>query len=261
MKTQKESVESKGFSPDAPIYFLDVAVENVRCFGEKQTLDVSDEQGKPARWTIILGDNGTGKTTLLQCLVGFQIDNVFVYASDTRRTENGGTLYAYGAPDGIFSTLKRYDEEKNGASSSALPTIEASAFYAGKIDADTWEKIPGYKFLDGASAKIYHSDRLKNLVIYAYGASRRMGARAITERSISTLTHDHVGSLFYEDGQLINAEEWLLQAYLAYKRSQEEDEQDIQAYTEKRYERVKQLLISLLDDVDDLRIKSITKTQ
>jgi ABC-type cobalamin/Fe3+-siderophores transport system ATPase subunit len=44
-------------------------VENVRCFRERQVLDLSDGDGKPARWTVLLGDNGTGKTTLLQSLV------------------------------------------------------------------------------------------------------------------------------------------------------------------------------------------------
>ncbi|MCP4399640.1 MAG: AAA family ATPase, partial [bacterium] len=130
-----------------------------------------------------------------------------------------------------------------------------------RLDAKSFEKIPGYTFLDGASEKIYQHPGLTELRIYAYGASRRMGVGAIAESSISQMTHDNVGSLFYEDGRLINAEEWLLQAYLAYKRSQEEPEQEIQAYTEKRYERVKELLVSLLEDVDDLRIKPITKTQ
>src|SRR5207247_2318247 len=53
-------------------YFLSLSLENVRCFGPKQTLDLSDGKGKPARWTIILGINGTGKTTLLQSLVVFE---------------------------------------------------------------------------------------------------------------------------------------------------------------------------------------------
>jgi ABC-type molybdenum transport system ATPase subunit/photorepair protein PhrA len=56
-----------------PAYFLSLTLENVRCFGPKQTLDLSDGKGKPAPWTIILGLNGTGKTTLLQSLVGFEV--------------------------------------------------------------------------------------------------------------------------------------------------------------------------------------------
>ena len=49
-------------------YFLSLELENVRCFGEKQRIDFSDDNNKPRQWTIILGDNGTGKTTLLQTL-------------------------------------------------------------------------------------------------------------------------------------------------------------------------------------------------
>src|SRR5262245_22147371 len=55
-----------------PGYFLSLSVENVRCFGPKQTLDLSDGNGKPARWTILFGVNGTGKTTVLQSLVLFE---------------------------------------------------------------------------------------------------------------------------------------------------------------------------------------------
>ena len=50
------------------IYFRKLSVENVRCFGERQELDLTDDKGRLARWTLILGDNGAGKTTLLQCL-------------------------------------------------------------------------------------------------------------------------------------------------------------------------------------------------
>src|SRR5688572_18912635 len=53
---------------DVPSYFLSLTIENVRCFGPIQTLDLSDGKGRPAQWTIILGDNGVGKTTILQSL-------------------------------------------------------------------------------------------------------------------------------------------------------------------------------------------------
>jgi energy-coupling factor transporter ATP-binding protein EcfA2 len=50
-------------------YFLSLTLENVRCFRERQTLRLADAAGRPARWTVLLGENGTGKTTLLQALV------------------------------------------------------------------------------------------------------------------------------------------------------------------------------------------------
>ncbi|MCP4699427.1 MAG: AAA family ATPase, partial [Gammaproteobacteria bacterium] len=62
---------------DLPVYFLNLIVENMRCFGERQVLNLSDSAGKPAQWTVILGDNGTGKTTLLKCLAGLELADAF----------------------------------------------------------------------------------------------------------------------------------------------------------------------------------------
>jgi len=56
-----------------PLYFTSLEVENVRCFGERQLLDLTSKDGRPARWTLILGDNGVGKTTLLQCLAWMRV--------------------------------------------------------------------------------------------------------------------------------------------------------------------------------------------
>ena len=50
-------------------YLLSLEVEGVRCFKDRQVLDLSDGQGRPAQWTVLLGDNGTGKTTLLWSLL------------------------------------------------------------------------------------------------------------------------------------------------------------------------------------------------
>ena len=41
-------------------------------FLAKQVLDLSDGKGRPAQWTILLGENGTGKTTVLQLLAAFE---------------------------------------------------------------------------------------------------------------------------------------------------------------------------------------------
>ena len=51
-----------------PIYFSTLEIENVRCFGEGQVLRLTDDNGRPAPWSLLIGENGTGKTTLLECL-------------------------------------------------------------------------------------------------------------------------------------------------------------------------------------------------
>ena len=50
------------------IYFVGLAIENLRCFKETQDLRLVDSNDRPARWTLLVGENGVGKTTLLQCL-------------------------------------------------------------------------------------------------------------------------------------------------------------------------------------------------
>ncbi len=50
------------------MYFASLEVENVKSFGTTQTLNLRDNSGVLSPWTLILGDNGVGKTTLLKCL-------------------------------------------------------------------------------------------------------------------------------------------------------------------------------------------------
>ena len=63
---------AKGDVRTNAVYFKSLTVENIRCFGPMQRLDLTDEKGHSAQWTVILGDNGVGKTTLLQCLAGLE---------------------------------------------------------------------------------------------------------------------------------------------------------------------------------------------
>ena len=68
------------------IYFLSLEIENARCFAEKQVLHLVDSTDRPARWTLLVGDNGVGKTTLLQCLAWMRPTPYYPPGKDRPRT-------------------------------------------------------------------------------------------------------------------------------------------------------------------------------
>src|SRR4051794_1450199 len=51
-----------------PVYARRIFLKNFRCFKGENVLDLTAPNGAPARWTVILGENGTGKTTLLESI-------------------------------------------------------------------------------------------------------------------------------------------------------------------------------------------------
>jgi predicted ATP-binding protein involved in virulence len=193
---------------------------------------------------VILGDNGTGKTTLLQCLVALELsidkETAFLIRHNKRLLLLDETH---------LLNLLRYDEPSRSSQENVV--VETSSFYAGCIHSETFRNIDGLNvFSVGALA---FEPSLRNLIVYAYGASRHMGHGSLSD----TQENASAASLFFDDVSLINAEEWLLQAYFAVQNS----EPETKAYFENRYDNIKETLIHLLDDVSDFRIKPITKTQ
>lgn len=205
-----------------PAYFLSLEIENIKCFKEKQTLNLS-KGDIPFQWTVILGDNGTGKTTLLQCL---------------------------GA---VLEPLKITDFNTN--SSNNLPFISYKFCHGNKISSKKQDKIsietPELRpRLNGISMAITSStDLSKNLICYGYGASRH-----IESNSLDNDNKSNTSSLFSARATLTNAEEWLLQAdYIATKPS------DIQDRAKIRFEKIKDILKNILPDIEDIEITTPTK--
>ena len=54
----RNGTKPHGGKDPAGCYELSLEIENVRCFGPKQTLDLSDGNGRPTQGTIIVGENG-----------------------------------------------------------------------------------------------------------------------------------------------------------------------------------------------------------
>ena len=230
-----------------PIYFSSLELENVRCFGERQILDLTDDEGRLAQWTLILGDNGVGKTTLLQCLAWMRP----VPASTSPKKDGEPDTIA---PDldsqenDVWNSLLRLETEvqvelkATFSVGQALGTqkkrgvqkIETNVQFLGK-NGDIQKKLP----VENQSPKSLDLI-LRDLPIFAYGATRRMGLSNLENGELS----DPLASLFSSSAELYDAEEILLDLdYLAEKKSNRRNK--------KRLQRVKQILAAILPDIQD----------
>jgi len=231
---------------EKPCYFLSLKVENVRSFGSPQTLDLSDGHDRPSQWTILLGDNGSGKTTLLQSLAAI-VPRDFSKPSDSpeqpsRKTyvpevllpvdgERYRTFLRFGSGTLRISALLAHGaklNEKEARSSRHQVSVELNRGGGGSIGGGTSS----------------HTQEFEDLLVYGYGAARRIGFTSLSEAR----DNDPRATLFDENCSLLNAEEWLLQADYAAEKSK--DPKAVE-----RLQRIKDILVRLLPDVDELRIR------
>lgn len=205
-------------------YFHSLELEGVNCFKDKQTLDLSDGNGNYSQWTIILGDNGTGKTTLLKVLDRMQpVEAIHENQLFSNALFAFEFLLTNSKTDD--SNIKLYFQKNEPQSYLSIILKE------GRVDFTGHKKI--------------------NSFLISYGASRRMSK----SRNLSQIEENKnkITSLFDESIELINAEEWYLKKYLAFSTS----ENGIKIKLEQQLSLIKKVLVDFLPDVLDVRIKEI----
>ncbi len=161
--------------PAIPVYFKSLEIENIRCFGDRQTLDLADGDGRPSRWTIILGENGAGKTTLLQCLVWMRLvppgDDPALLAEENKMVESllrqGHDLELRMAA--TLSCGATLSAERNGAKGAAIPTTVNSSVH---VFFDAKRHLSEEKDPETESTL---KGEFPNPLVVAYGASRQRG--------------------------------------------------------------------------------------
>lgn len=217
-----------------PAYFLSLSLENVRSFGAKQTISFATKEGRPAQWTIILGDNGVGKTTVLKSLA----------ASMNKVTFNNGHE-SYGSYFYFDWTDKWWPVRSGDKGATQIKT-----------------QVEGGRRLTEVAKEIFYGDSRINLIqgngsisnisidfegfrCYGYGASRSIGNSALSETPQNI---DTCASLFDDRADLLNPEEWFLQMeYSSLKKDKKAAES---------LEQVRQVLLQVLPDIANIRIAS-----
>lgn len=208
-------------------YLLSMSVENIKCFGPKQELDLSDGKGNPAKWTVILGDNGTGKTTLLQ-LISMSELREEVYPDGSKKQRD--LLYNRKQP--YIYWADRLVRGKHG-------NIEL--IFTGKDGNFKSTRLISHKPIKTLTTELkYLSDQV---YCYAYGATRRMGEVSLSgEKKI-----DNMESLFNYDTTLYNPIEWLIMLDYAVKGRTYKGARD-------KREQVIRMLVEMLPEVESIDI-------
>ena len=239
-----------------PAYFLSLTVENVRCFGPRQTLDMLDGKGRPAQWTIILGNNGVGKTTLLRSFVAV---TPIVFPALTEQEGQEHVIARFFIDQKMNSEWEpyRYGKGNDNYYFSADFSVDAKL-----LDSKIGEVLVDFHVGRNENSSHLFSKRansipkkhLAEIACFGYGASRRMGDTTLSEKA-----EDYpFASLFSDNVPLLNAEEWLLQADYAAHAGNNATARKRAA---ERRDEIKEILLNILPEVDDIKFTPITEEQ
>ncbi|MCY4428506.1 MAG: AAA family ATPase [Halieaceae bacterium] len=198
-------------SKNIPVYFTKLELENIRSFGEMQFLDLLDSEGQPAQWTLILGDNGVGKTTLLQCLTRMRpCFNEEPDHEDGPPPNPVEPELSQEEDNAVLKGLTRSGTE--GIAKIRANLIAGEAFNGadqrGKVPITTFIKIArsGDNIEDvHTGGEVAGEISLVEPLVLAYGAGRHMGASNLEHWS----TIGPTASLFDTAAELFDAEEIL----------------------------------------------------
>ena len=235
----------------SPMYYLSLEIQNIKCFGDRQTLNLSNNNGGPAPWTLLIGDNGVGKTTLLQCIAWMRPGE----DQDPEHIEEGKITVKP-----ILDNLEDISEyEKLFRNDGDIKSFVGAKLSDGmELDASS---VPQEKILDHGLTITGENGELKNLKckyahvaefnepnLFAHGATRHMKYDNLEKSELA----DPAYNLTSESGDLYDAERVLINL----DHRARIDGRDSAA--DKILNKIKKLLVDLLPDLENESAIDIT---
>jgi AAA15 family ATPase/GTPase len=228
--------------PPPPVYFKSLTLENVKCFQGEHFIDLSNGKGGPAQWTVILGNNNTGKTTLLKCLAGVEREITRLMLSEkpiaqfvdlpSPLFEHELNRHNFKIKPGFFSFIGQYYSKK--------PYFKSLSSWIDPIS--EWEAERGdYQMIYINSSNIR---RVSGLKIFGYGTYRKS-----EEKKANDILAEYHSNNLIDGIELTNPDIWLIDLFTAGQLGQEKAKSDL--------ELAKHILIGgILPDVLGIDIQS-----
>ncbi|AWN42516.1 AAA family ATPase [Methylobacterium durans] len=190
-------------------HFRELKLRNVRAFAAEQRLDLTGLDGQPSRWTLILGENGVGKTTIMQSLA--RMRPVPAFNQTLKSTKAGGDA---GVPEWTGPELSEHENEEIRRfirlDDSKTSTIRTSTIRAtletpdhAVIEVGVTCSKDGTELTNVEFAQTEHELASNGPLLIGYGAARHVGhgnGSVVGER-------DPASPLFSDAIDLFDAEE------------------------------------------------------
>ena len=181
------------------IYFRSLEIENVRCFAEEQVLNLVDSRGQPARWTLLVGDNGVGKTTLLQCLSWMRPTPSYPSGTDM---QDGIQPWLNDRDDDDMTMLLRDGARRTSLRANMVETPNLTSSLRSAVHVETGITLSANNnTLKSVDLTVNHPESTVEPFIITYAANRHMGKQNADE-----LSRSPPGDLLREDNtELVDA--------------------------------------------------------
>lgn len=199
------------------MYFSELSVKNVKSFGNtEQKLDLKNSDGSIAQWTLILGDNGVGKTTLLKCLAWMipveapsedRANSSENEEMDNNRKTTIVKPYMDDLDESNFEQLIRIGDD---IETSIVATLTDGTLLKEKpTDHKSVTVEMRFKKINGKLEEITPvKEELAVFTIpniFAYSANRHLATKNIDNSELKS----HISNLFSDSGDLYDAEQLL----------------------------------------------------
>ena len=178
-------------------YISRIHLTNIRCFADTVTIDLYQPSEDKASWTLILGDNGTGKTSILRSIAMCLCDST---GASGLLTELSGTMIRSGCDQAeiavtlvsahdpkqeyrITTSFAKTDSDTDEIQQRTDPsdrgyrtTLFACGYGAarGTIGSDTFEK---YRVMDAVYSLFNYDAPLQNPEIALYRLAQQPGVK------------------------------------------------------------------------------------
>ena len=228
-------------------YFKLIRLDNVRSFKIKDEVFFSNSFEKPVQWTVILGNNNTGKTTILKCIADLYLRTEKMPVELLKKYNLEEQL------DNFFfiNSSEKITELINNQSGGYFVEFCVNKEFKTKINSRHFTESWGIKEINSKIISTVGYPHIRQVFLQGYSTQRKISESSLSEQENT----ETLQSFFSNNFELINVEEWLLQINYASKNddSSKADRQRAKDIEKK----VKEVITGdILPDIKDFRFRS-----